>query len=90
MKVSRVCLGTATFVVAPTVQGAARAVRSAGPIARGGCAPTRLRLAWLLSRPAGASVIVGADVVDEFEANISAADIALEPDPYEVLTALTA
>ena len=40
-----------------------------------GLRPHQVSLAWLLSRPAVASAIVGAETVDEITANASAADI---------------
>jgi aryl-alcohol dehydrogenase-like predicted oxidoreductase len=45
-------------------------------------------LAWLLSRPAVASAIVGAETVEEITANASAADIALEQAQLDTLTSL--
>jgi len=55
-----------------------------------GLQPYQVSLAWLLSRPAVASAIVGAETIDEVHANASAADIDLEPDQLAALTALTA
>jgi len=46
-------------------------------------------LAWLLSRPAVASVIVGAESVDELTDNATAPDIVLEPAQLDYLTAQT-
>ena len=40
----------------------------------------QLSLAWLLSRPAVASAIVGAETVDDLRANASAADLELTPE----------
>jgi 1-deoxyxylulose-5-phosphate synthase len=54
-----------------------------------GLQPYQLSLAWLLSRPAVASVIVGAESVDELTGNASAADIVLEPAQLDYLTAQT-
>jgi 1-deoxyxylulose-5-phosphate synthase len=54
-----------------------------------GLAPYQVSLAWLLSRPAVASAIVGAETMDELVANVSAADIDLEPSQLDALTALT-
>ena len=48
----------------------------------------QVALAWLLSRPAVASAIVGAETIDELRANASAADIELEPAQRDALTAL--
>ena len=52
--------------------------------------PYQVSLAWLLSRPAVASAIVGAETVDEITANATAADVTLEPAQLEALTALGA
>lgn len=48
----------------------------------------QVSLAWLLSRPAVASVIVGAETPDELGANATAADVQLEPAQLDALTAL--
>ena len=53
-----------------------------------GLAPYQVSLAWLLSRPAVASAIVGAETLDELRANATAADIELEPAQLDALTAL--
>ncbi|MEV6491814.1 aldo/keto reductase [Actinoplanes sp. NPDC051633] len=53
-----------------------------------GLAPYQTSLAWLLSRPAVASAIVGAETVDELHANATAADVELEPAQLASLTAL--
>ena len=50
--------------------------RSTGSAVPGDCTPYQVSLAWLLSRPAVASVIVGAETVDELRANATAADVA--------------
>ena len=50
----------------------------------------QVSLAWLLSRPAVASVIVGAETIDELRANASAADVELTPEQLEAVSALTA
>jgi len=50
----------------------------------------QVSLAWLLSRPAVASVIVGAETVDELHANASAADVELSPEQLDAVSALTA
>jgi aryl-alcohol dehydrogenase-like predicted oxidoreductase len=54
-----------------------------------GLAPYQVSLAWLLSRPAVASAIVGAETVDELSANASAADVELDQAQLDTLTALT-
>src|SRR5436190_21108069 len=53
-----------------------------------GLAPYQVSLAWLLSRPAVASAIVGAETSDELNANATAADVELEPAQLDSLTAL--
>jgi 1-deoxyxylulose-5-phosphate synthase len=50
--------------------------------------PYQVSLAWLLSRPAVASAIVGAETVEEITANATAADVKLEQDQLDALTAL--
>ncbi len=54
-----------------------------------GLRPHQISLAWLLSRPAVASAIVGAETVDEITANASAADVVLENAQLDALTALS-
>lgn len=49
----------------------------------------QVSLAWLLSRPAVASVIVGAETIDELRANASAADVELAPEQLAAVSALT-
>ena len=53
-----------------------------------GLEPHQVSLAWLLSRPAVASVIVGAETVEEIAANASAADVVLDPAQLDALTSL--
>lgn len=53
-----------------------------------GLAPYQVSLAWLLSRPAVASAIVGAETPDELHANATAADVKLEQSQLDTLTAL--
>jgi 1-deoxyxylulose-5-phosphate synthase len=53
-----------------------------------GLRPYQVSLAWLLSRPAVASAIVGAETVEELTANASAADVLLEQDQLDALTTL--
>lgn len=53
-----------------------------------GLAPYQASLAWLLSRPAVASAIVGAETPEELQANATAADIELEQAQLDSLTAL--
>ena len=52
--------------------------------------PYQVSLAWLLSRPAVASVIVGAESMEEITANATAADVKLEQAQLDALTALQA
>ena len=52
--------------------------------------PYQVSLAWLLSRPAVASVIVGAETVEEVTANATAADLILQRAQLDALTALRA
>jgi aryl-alcohol dehydrogenase-like predicted oxidoreductase len=52
--------------------------------------PNQVSLAWLLSRPAVASVIVGAESKEEITANAGATDVALEQAQLDALTALQA
>lgn len=49
----------------------------------------QVSLAWLLSRPAVASVIVGAETVEELRANASAADIELTQVQLDAISGLT-
>lgn len=49
----------------------------------------QVSLAWLLSRPAVASVIVGAETADEMRANARAADIELTAEQLDAVSALT-
>jgi aryl-alcohol dehydrogenase-like predicted oxidoreductase len=53
-----------------------------------GLAPYQVSLAWLLSRPAVASAIVGPETAEELRANATAADVRLEPAQLDALTAL--
>lgn len=53
-----------------------------------GLRPHQVSLAWLLSRPAVASAIVGAETVEEITANASAADVVLEQAQLDALTTL--
>ena len=50
----------------------------------------QVSLAWLLSRAAVSSVIVGAETVDELSANATAADVQLDTAQLDALTALAA
>jgi 1-deoxyxylulose-5-phosphate synthase len=55
-----------------------------------GLQPYQVSLAWLLSRPAVASAIVGAETVEEVTANATAANVILEEAQLDALTALGA
>ena len=55
-----------------------------------GMQPYQVSLAWLLSRPAVASVIVGVETVEEITANATAADVKLDQAQLDALTALQA
>jgi 1-deoxyxylulose-5-phosphate synthase len=50
--------------------------------------PYQVSLAWLLSRPAVASAIVGAETLEEITANATAADVKLDQAQLDALTAL--
>ena len=50
----------------------------------------QVSLAWLLSRPAVASAIVGAETVEEVTANATSADVTLDQALLDALTALPA
>lgn len=52
---------------------------------RHGYLPAALALAWLIARPAVASAIVGAEEIDQLEANAAASDLDL---PAELMAAL--
>jgi 1-deoxyxylulose-5-phosphate synthase len=50
--------------------------------------PYQDSLAWLLSRSAVASAIVGAETVEEITANATAADVELDQARLDALSAL--
>ncbi|MDQ0239567.1 MULTISPECIES: aldo/keto reductase [Arthrobacter] len=65
--------------------------RQLDQLARGwGLGMQQVSLAWLLSRPAVASVIVGAETADELRANAAAADVELTQEQLNAVSALTA
>jgi aryl-alcohol dehydrogenase-like predicted oxidoreductase len=65
---------------------ASRCVDAMRPIAhKHGCSVAQIALAWLLSRPAVTSVIVGAKTVEQLKDNLAAADIALDADDLKAL-----
>ncbi len=55
-----------------------------------GLEPYQVSLAWLLSRPAVTSAIVGAETEVEVTANATAADVTLDQAQLDALTALPA
>jgi aryl-alcohol dehydrogenase-like predicted oxidoreductase len=55
-----------------------------------GASPAQVALAWLLSRPHVASVLVGASRVQQLDDNLNAASLALAPDELAELDRLTA
>jgi 1-deoxyxylulose-5-phosphate synthase len=55
-----------------------------------GLQPYQVSLAWLLSRPAVASAIVGAETAEEVTANATAADVTLDRAQLDALKALPA
>ena len=55
-----------------------------------GLQPYQVSLTWLLSRPAVASAIVGAETAEEVTANATAADVTLDQAQLDALTALPA
>lgn len=57
-------------------------LRSIG--AKRGASPAQISLAWLLTRPAVSSILVGASNLTQLEENLKATDVKLDPD--ELLT----
>ena len=55
---------------------------------RAGLGAHQVALAWLLGRPAVASVVVGAETIEQLQANASATDVDLEAEVLEELDAL--
>jgi aryl-alcohol dehydrogenase-like predicted oxidoreductase len=56
------------------------------PIAKAhGCSAARLALAWLLSKPAVTSVIIGAKRPDQLKDNLAAMALTLTPDELKQL-----
>ena len=67
------------------------AIDSLRPIAEAhGCSPARVALAWLLSRPAVTSVIIGAKRPDQLDDNLAAMDLQLSEDELASLEAVSA
>jgi aryl-alcohol dehydrogenase-like predicted oxidoreductase len=56
---------------------------------RGGATPAQLAIAWVLSRSAVATVLVGASRADQLDDNLRATDIALDSDELAELDAMT-
>jgi aryl-alcohol dehydrogenase-like predicted oxidoreductase len=54
-----------------------------------GLPPAQLALAWLLSRPAVASAVIGPETVAELEANAPAADLLLNAEQLAALDAIS-
>jgi aryl-alcohol dehydrogenase-like predicted oxidoreductase len=52
--------------------------------------PAQVSLAWLLTRPAVSSVLVGASSITQLDENLGAAQVTLEPDELAQLDAATA
>jgi aryl-alcohol dehydrogenase-like predicted oxidoreductase len=81
--------GDQRFGAAGFIDAEIAIAREVDRLSRGwGLTPYQVSLAWLLSRSAVASVIVGAETVDELHANATAADVELEPAQLDALTAL--
>ncbi len=55
-----------------------------------GCTPARIALAWLLTRPAVTSVILGAKRMDQLEDNLAAADLKLSEAELKQLDEVSA
>jgi aryl-alcohol dehydrogenase-like predicted oxidoreductase len=51
--------------------------------------PSQVAIAWLLNRPAVASVLVGANKLGQLEDNLAAASLTLSPDESSKLDELT-
>jgi len=52
--------------------------------------PTHVALAWLLSRPGVASVLLGARTIEQLDDNLAASDLILSQDHLDRLTAVSA
>jgi aryl-alcohol dehydrogenase-like predicted oxidoreductase len=57
--------------------------------AKRGATPAQLSLAWLLTRPAVASILVGASNAKQLDDNLRAADVTLAPEDLAELDAAT-
>jgi len=61
------------------------------PIAKAhGCSPARISLAWLLTRPAVTSVIIGAKRPDQLQDNLAAVELQLQEDELRRLDEVSA
>lgn len=54
-----------------------------------GASPAQISLAWLLTRPAVSSILVGASTMSQLEQNLAAADVTLDADTLAQLDAAT-
>jgi aryl-alcohol dehydrogenase-like predicted oxidoreductase len=55
-----------------------------------GASPAAVALAWVRARPGITSTVIGARRMDQFEANMTALDLTLDPEHQERLTAVSA
>lgn len=68
-----------------------RILEAMAPIATAhGCSPARISLAWLLTRPAVTSVILGAKRLDQLQDNLEAVDLRLTEDEVKKLDDVSA
>jgi aryl-alcohol dehydrogenase-like predicted oxidoreductase len=54
------------------------------------CSPARISLAWLLTKPAVTSVIIGAKRLDQLQDNLAAVDLKLTEDEIKRLDEVSA
>ena len=57
--------------------------------ARHGASPAQVAIAWVLTRPAVATVLIGASRIEQLEDNLRAADLVLDAEELGKLDALT-
>ena len=57
--------------------------------AKRGASPAQISLAWLLTRPAVSSILVGASSVAQLDENLKATDVKLEADELAALDEAT-
>lgn len=55
-----------------------------------GCSPGQVAIAWLLTRPTVASVLLGARTIEQLDDNLGAADVDLGSEDIDRLTAVSA